>query len=454
VVADRDNQPRALIIGLDGVPYTLLMDYLAAGYMPELQRILSGGKLALRQMDASIPDVSSTSWSSFMTGVNPAEHGIFGFLELEPNSYQLYFPNFNDVKAPTIWEILGKTTNGKDSSLNKKFADRVSQSFRSIVLNIPQTYPASQMNGILTAGFVCPDLRKGTYPESAYDYLTSMGYVSDVDASKVLSAKKEFIQDLFQALEKRAVSYEHFMKNEQWDLFIGVITETDRLHHFFFEAAKNPDHPDNHFFIEFYKVVDSLIGRLYDLFMEITSGEGMFMTLSDHGFTAIKSEVYLNSILQNEGLLKINSDKQYFEKIDFGSKAFAMDPGRIYLNYEGKYPGGGVKHSEREDLIISLKETLTNIVDKDGERVIRTIHENADIYDGVLADKGPDLVCVANDGFDLKGTLSKNEAFGRTHFTGMHTSYDAHCILSAGQGGDKRLKIEDLASIILKYFVD
>lgn len=309
-MADKDGKPRALIIGLDGVPYTLLMDYLAAGQMPELQRILSDGKLALRQMDASIPDVSSTSWSSFMTGVNPAEHGIFGFLELEPNSYRLYFPNFNDVKAPTIWEILGKTANGKDSSLNKKFAGKVDESLRSIVLNIPQTYPATQLNGILTAGFVCPDLRKGTYPESAYDYLHSMGYVSDVDASKVLSAKKEFIRDLFLALEKRAVSYEHFMKNEQWDLFIGVITETDRLHHFFFEAANNPDHPDNHFFMEFYKAVDSLIGRLYDLFMEMTSGEGMFMTLSDHGFTSIKSEVYLNVCLQNEGFLKINGDNK------------------------------------------------------------------------------------------------------------------------------------------------
>ena len=37
---------------------------------------------------------------------------------------------------------------------------RLNKPLRSIVLNIPQTYPALALNGILTAGFVCPDLKK------------------------------------------------------------------------------------------------------------------------------------------------------------------------------------------------------------------------------------------------------------------------------------------------------
>ena len=60
-----------------------MRDYVDRGYLPETKRILDCG-FALRRMDASIPDVSSTSWTSFMTGVNPGEHGIYGFMELGP----------------------------------------------------------------------------------------------------------------------------------------------------------------------------------------------------------------------------------------------------------------------------------------------------------------------------------------------------------------------------------
>ena len=99
---------KALIIGIDGVPYSLLSTYLQKDVMPNLKMILSQG-LTLHQMNASIPDISSVSWTSFNTGVNPGEHGIYGFTDLKPNSYSLYFPNSKDIKAPTFWENLGKT---------------------------------------------------------------------------------------------------------------------------------------------------------------------------------------------------------------------------------------------------------------------------------------------------------------------------------------------------------
>jgi predicted AlkP superfamily phosphohydrolase/phosphomutase len=76
--------------------------------MPNLRQILTQG-FRLHPMNASVPDVSSVSWTSFSTGVNPGEHGIYGFTELNPENYSLYFPNSRDVKAPPFWEILGKT---------------------------------------------------------------------------------------------------------------------------------------------------------------------------------------------------------------------------------------------------------------------------------------------------------------------------------------------------------
>lgn len=442
---------KALIIGIDGAPYTLLGHYVQKGILPNIKRILSGG-FGLNQMDASIPDVSSTSWTSFMTGVNPGEHGIYGFMELRPGTYKMSFPNSNDITAPVIWEMLDGESQ-KQSSLSQRFSGRLKKQ-RSIALNIPQTFPARPMNGILTAGFVCPDFKKGTYPDSAYEYLRSIGYMPDIEAQKAVAKPDEFFSDAFLALRKRAEAFDHLMKNEEWGLFIGVITETDRLHHFFFDAAMDEDHKYYERFVKFYSEMDKAIGGLFDRFMEISGGKGLFMTMSDHGFTVIKKEVYLNQWLKEKGLLNLNPGREYFEQIDAGTRAFAMDPSRIYLNIEGKYPLGCVKSSDKVAMIGEIKKELASLKDTDGSAVVKEIFEGDALYKGNSAQKAPDIVCLANDGYDFKGNLKQGGVFGNSHFRGMHTRHDAHCIMPEGVKIAKRLHIEDLAPIILEKFTD
>lgn len=444
---------KTLVIGLDGVPCSLLKDYRERGHMPELDRILDRGH-ELHQMDASIPDVSSTSWSSFMTGTNPAEHGVYGFMDLKPNTYDLYFPNSETISAPTIWEMLSGSANGKTSKLAERYRDRLKVPYRSVVMNVPQTFPARPINGVLSAGFVCPDMEKGTYPSTTYEYLSSIGYVPDVDATKVVEDRDGFLEDVFSALRTREKAYEHLMSNEDWGLFVAVVTETDRLHHFFFDAAYDEDHPYHQTFVRFYRELDGFIGRLYDIFTAATGGDGRFITMSDHGFTAISDEVYVNTWLRKNGFLVLDTDRDFFNQIDRGTRAFAMDPARFYINTEGRYPNGEVPEPMKDEVAAELKEKLFALVSPDGRPVIREIHTNREIYEGPLAPLGPDLVCLANDGFDLKGTLKKDDVFGRSHFKGMHTSYDAHCITPEGTQVPERLKIEDLAPIILDNFCD
>jgi predicted AlkP superfamily phosphohydrolase/phosphomutase len=448
-VSVNKNQ-RCLVIGLDGVPYSLLNDYMREGLLPNMQKILSAG-FRLHQMDASIPDVSSTSWTSFMTGVNPGEHGIFGFMDLRPGSYQLFFPNSGDVQAPTMWDMLGQTVNGRSSTLYEKYRARLTKPLRSIVMNIPQTYPAQPLNGILTAGFVCPDLRKGTYPDSAYAYLNSMGYLSDVDSTKAVDRPDAFFRELFLALEKRAEAFEHFLMHEPWDLFIGVITETDRLHHFFFSAARDATNQHNGIFRTFYQKMDEIVGRLFTRFMELTDGKGLFLTLSDHGFTVLKQEVYINAWLRQQGLLSLDLNREYYEQIGPGTQAFAMDPARIYVHLENKYPRGAIKASAKPEIIARIRSALESFSDEKGNAVIKAVHDGSDLYHGRARECAPDLVCLPHDGFDLKGTLKKPEVFGKGHFTGMHTRSDAHCILPGTVQPDERLHIEDLAGIMLDH---
>ncbi len=447
-----NKRKRCLAVGLDGVSEGLLTRYMKGGLMPHLEEILSSG-FGLHEMDASIPDVSSTSWASFLTGVNPGEHGIYGFMDLKPGSYSMYFPSYSHMGAPSIWDIIGGTSGDKTSTLLDRYRGRFPDPLYSVVMNIPETYPAARLNGVLTAGFVCIDLEKGTYPASAYDYLKSIGYRSDVDATKAATDPDAFFEELDYVLDKRMEAYTHFMETEPWDLFIAVITETDRLHHFFFDAAFDEAHRYHGRFIDFYKKIDDIVGELFSRFFEKTGGEGLFMTMSDHGFTVLEKEVYVNRLFQREGILHLDESREYFEQVKAPTKAFAMEPARIYLNRAGKYPEGAVSGADVAAVVEEIKGLLGSL-DFEGRKVIKRIYDKDELYSGPAAEVGPDLVCLANPGFDLKSSFNKTDIFGKGRFTGMHTRHDAHAILPRGQVTDGRLHIEALAAIILDFLSD
>lgn len=443
---------KALLIGIDGVPHSLLKTCIEKDVMPNLKQILKQGH-TLRPMNASLPDVSSVSWTSFSTGVNPGEHGIYGFTELEPENYSLYFPNSRDVKAPPFWEILGKTSRGT-STLSKKYLGQVSSPLRSVILNLPHTYPASPMNGVLVSGFVAIDLKKAVYPESVFQTLRSMNYIIDVDAEKAREDKGAFLKGIFDCFEIRKKAIFHFFEEEPWDLFFACVTESDRLHHFFFDAAGQEDHPYHGPFLNFYAEVDKFIKKLYDSFVEKSGGKGFLMILSDHGFAPIKKEVYINPYLQQTGFLELKPEGLFYERIGSQTRAFNLDPCRIYVNGQGLYGRGRVRREERLQVLKEVREALESLRSEDGEKVIDKIHQKEEIYRGPYLDRAPDLVCLPRDGYDLKGGIEKKGVFGRTIFEGMHTWHDAFCVLPERIELPEKPSIEQLAEHILRHFTE
>ena len=71
------SRQRLCVVGLDGVPIGLLERLADEGVMPNIAARIEAGHL--RSMRASLPEISSVSWTSFMTGAQAGEHGIFGF---------------------------------------------------------------------------------------------------------------------------------------------------------------------------------------------------------------------------------------------------------------------------------------------------------------------------------------------------------------------------------------
>ena len=193
----KKNAGKAVGLGIDGMPYTLALNYAERGVMPRLAEVLREG--SLRQMDTSYPEVSSVAWTSFMTGVNPAKHGIYGFLELKPGTYEYFFPDANFVKSPTLWDIAAK--NGK----------------KSVVINVPSTYPAKPVNGMLVAGFGALDIHHATYPKSHVPTLQSMDYRLDVASEKAQHSLDDFVDDVWATLNAREKALFHYYDNEEWD---------------------------------------------------------------------------------------------------------------------------------------------------------------------------------------------------------------------------------------------
>ena len=64
---------KALVIGLDGITLDLLGPWIEAGELPNLQSLMEQG--AWGKLRSTLPPNSSSSWSSFATGVNPAKNG-------------------------------------------------------------------------------------------------------------------------------------------------------------------------------------------------------------------------------------------------------------------------------------------------------------------------------------------------------------------------------------------
>lgn len=421
----KEPNKRVVLIGLDGTPYTLVRRFVEDGTMPRMAELMRQGTLL--QMDTSLPDISSVAWTSFMTGANPGRHGIYGFLDLQPNTYKIYFPNSGHIKSQTVWDA----------------ASRAGR--RSIVINVPSTYPARPLNGILVSGFVAVDLNKATYPQSLVPTLREMDYRIDVDARKVQQSHDALMEDILKTLERRAAVLLYLFDKEPWELFIGVVTETDRLQHFFMDAAGDEGHKYHSAFRDFYRKVDDFLGQV----VERLRGETLLI-MSDHGFTPIKRQVYLNRWLVDNGYLKLKDNARSIEEIGDGSLAFALDPGRIYINVKGKYPNGAVERADAAKLAQEIKRGLSEI-SSDGEPIVKRVYERDELFRGPAIESAPDLCAQTIYGYDLKGAVNKKELMDREIFTGMHTQDDATLFINSPQGALRPDKphITDVAPTLL-----
>lgn len=429
----QEQSPKLVVIGLDGTPYTFVRRMLREGRMPNLARIVENTGFA--RMNSVYPTVSSVAWSSYMTGVNPARHGIYGFIDRKPGSYDIVLPNAQMMKAKTLWEMLSEA--GK----------------RVIVINVPVTYPPRPVNGILIGCFLSPNIDRAVYPPQKTELIKSLGYRIDTDAWLARESKDKLFADVQDCLARRGKTLLHLMDNEAWDFFQCHIMETDRLYHFAWEQYETDDPTYAPPFYETIQQIDDLLGEVLRR-VEKTGAE--LMVLSDHGFCTLKYEVYVNAWLAQKGWLTLpdpRPERIQLNHVGPASQVYSLDPGRVFVNLQGREPNGSVPQAEYETWRTQIAQAaMLELVDpQTGEPMLEKVLKREEIYHGPELDRAADLIFVPCNGYDLKGAFGKDTlTFKGDALVGMHTYDDAMIAIRGRPIARKEFSIVDVTATVLQ----
>jgi predicted AlkP superfamily phosphohydrolase/phosphomutase len=437
---------KVLVIGLDGVTFDLLSPLFARGLLPFLQSIVdrgySGGLLS------TVPPISATAWTTFMTGVNPGKHGILQFVDLRPieadssiGVAQEVFPggvsflNADSIRSARLWDILNAARK------------------RQIIINLPLTYPPCPVNGLMVTGMMTPPSASVfTYPPNLSGKLLDAGYEIDLAVSE-----KEFdfdpgrlIQRLHEVLVKRQNVALQLLESEAWDLSMVVFTGTDRLQHRFWKylAPGFPEYDSVEAvqlrprLEQYFEDLDQALARL----VNCAGPNALTIVLSDHGFGPVSQRtIHRLSLMQAlglaeegtksgigrlrtviEGYLGLTPDqirkaarlvlpRRWISRLETRARhallaASAKDPaysvtlheyvGGIYINRE-QFVDDTSLGAFRQQIISDLErvvdpETSTSLIAK--------VYTREELYSGPALEECPDIVFYVTPGYGLSGS--------------------------------------------------
>ena len=417
-----NQQSRVFVVGLDGGTLELIEPWARAGKLPNLAELLLTG--AFSELKSTIPPVTAPAWTSFFTGKNPGKHGIYDFVKLDTETYNLAYLNSEDCKSGTIWNILSR--HGK----------------KVCALNVPMTYPPHPVNGILITGMMTPGLdSEFVYPPDFQremkrkfpEYMISAPAGSDMD---------EYFKSLKKMVHFRTELAKYLLSEQKWDFFMLVFNATDLVQHQFWGEMNNPSSKHANAILGIYQLVDRKIGELRSMLDEDT----VFLIMSDHGAGPIKKQVHINRWLEENGYLEyssfskdnllrkavkkalvkafilwrkhISSDMrnkirrlspkiQKFEvsrkieniinlRFDWqNTKAYhAGTYANIRINKKGRERYGIVAPGEEyENLRDEIIENFQNLSDPEtGEKVVERVFKKEEIYHGDELDDAPDML--------------------------------------------------------------
>jgi predicted AlkP superfamily phosphohydrolase/phosphomutase len=420
---------RVLIIGWDGADWKVLRPMLNAGELPNLATLIERG--AHGDCLSTVPSHSWCAWPSFMTGLDPAGHGVFDILEYKPGATRRLPVTYRSIKATTLFDDLSRA--GKTS----------------IAANIPLTFPAPKLNGKVIAGGVLPASRSYTHPEDLQQELDRNAPfpTNGMSWTTYHNRPEAFLDECVEYTAKRQRSFEYLLDTTAWDVAVLVYVSTDRIQHCLMEYI-SPDHPR---YAELkdteiarrtraiYSQLDDGLGGLLDR----TDDDDLVMLMSDHGHQPCTRACTMDGILGDLGFLRFGRGSMAYNLVRWGpgrriarrlydlfklhgrvsipSSPVDWSRTRAYtsvvstgegvsVNLKGREPGGIVEPSDYERVRDEVAAALSSYVDPaTGRNPIGKVLRKEEVLSGPFLDIAPDLLLVAAPLYSLTHAKSSVE---------------------------------------------
>ncbi len=154
---------KLIFLGLDGFDPGLAERFMAEGKLPHLTRLKEQGSYT--KLRTTFPSLSPVAWSTFATGVNPAKHNIFDFLNRDLKTYVPELASSKVRPPQRVWKLGRRRIPLSRPSVEMR---RKSEPFWTIlgrhsigctILRLPITFPPDHFNGRLLSAMSTPDLR-------------------------------------------------------------------------------------------------------------------------------------------------------------------------------------------------------------------------------------------------------------------------------------------------------
>ncbi len=367
---------RVVVLGLDGATFTLLDPWLKAGLLPNLAALATNGYRGI--LRSTVPPVTPVAWSSMVTGVNPGRHGIFDFRRRDPGSYRFLPVLGKDRKAPGLWQYL------------------TALGLRSIVINLPTSYPPERFNGIMVSGMDTPSSARDFVhpPLDLEELLGDKGpYIVETTFEPLASGDEEgWLDQMWHMTVARAELVRRLALSEEWSLLWVVFVFPDRLQHVMWKwlDARHPRHAPSRWgwaeetMLRFWNCLDQLLGELLDAFPD-----AHFLVVSDHGFGPYFKLLRVNRLLEKMGYVRFDDAGG----VDWtNTRAFAVGShSGIYVNLKGREPLGAVDPRSYESFCAQLISELRSVVEE-GEPLFEYVLHRTEAYSGPYVEMAPDVV--------------------------------------------------------------
>ncbi|MGC9318515.1 MAG: alkaline phosphatase family protein, partial [Armatimonadota bacterium] len=247
-----------LVIGIDGASPGMVERLTSTGRMPTLRALMRHGVYGHLESSANCSPASA--WSSVLTGVTPARHGVWDLQNLAPGSYEWQPAHARLLRAPTLPQLL--TDRGLEVG----------------TVLVPMTFPAREAEWTTVAGWLAPSVDAEGFAHPRRVASMAARRLQDVPlrprmGSFARSGQYEGgIESALKALHAKAGLARELLADRRWDMLIVNFTELDPIQRWCWHLTdrRHPEYREElmtrhgELIADAYAQADALVAELID----------------------------------------------------------------------------------------------------------------------------------------------------------------------------------------------